>query len=117
RPGMFVCGLAHSPRPLEETLAQAQAAAARAAAFLARPAVLSPTRAVVNERLCSGCELCVQACPYGARRVDLETRRAYVVQYLCQGCGLCAMVCPNKATQQLGHEHAGVLAAVEAALW
>lgn len=113
---MYVCGLAQGPRLMDEVMVQAWGAAARAAAFLRRvPRVLS-TRVVVNERLCSGCELCVRACPYDARRVDVETRRAYVVQSLCQGCGVCAAVCPNKATQQLGTEHAGVLAAIDGAL-
>ena len=99
-----------------QTLVQAQAAAAKAAAFMAHTPEQATTQAVVNERLCSGCELCVQACPYDARRIDLETRRAYVVQSLCTGCGVCAVVCPNKATQQLGFEHAGLLAAIDAAL-
>ncbi|MBC7222852.1 MAG: 4Fe-4S binding protein [Anaerolineae bacterium] len=116
RPGMYVCGLAQGPRLMDEVMVQALGAATRAAAFLQRAPQTSQTRVVVNEKLCSGCELCVQACPYDARRVDLETRRAYVVQSLCQGCGVCAAVCPNKATQQLGHEHAGVLAAIDGAL-
>jgi len=116
RPGMYVCGLAQGPRLLDEVMVQAVAAAARAAAFMGRVARPPATKVVVNEKLCSGCELCVRACPYDARRVDPETRRAYVVESLCQGCGVCAVVCPNKATEQLGYEHAGVLAAIDAAL-
>ncbi len=116
RPGMYVCGLAQGPRLMDEVTVQAWGAAARAAAFLRRRPKVPSTRVVVNERLCSGCELCVRACPYDARRVDVETRRAYVVQSLCQGCGVCAAVCPNKATQQLGTEHAAVLAAIDGAL-
>lgn len=116
RPGMYVCGLAQGPRLMDEVMVQAWGAAARAVAFLRRSPRRSETRVVVNEKLCSGCELCVRACPYDARRVDLETRRAYVVQSLCRGCGVCAAVCPNKATQQLGYEHAGMLAAIGEAL-
>ena len=116
RPGIYVCGLAQGPRLMDEVMVQAWGAAARAAAFLRRVPKVPATRVVVNEKLCSGCELCVRACPYDARRVDLETRRAYVVQSLCQGCGVCAVVCPNKATQQVGYEHAAVLAAIDGAL-
>ncbi|MGQ9568250.1 MAG: 4Fe-4S binding protein [Anaerolineae bacterium] len=116
RAGMYVCGLAQGPRLMDEVVVQAWGAAARAATFLRRLPRVPETRVVVNEKLCSGCELCVRACPYDARRVDVETRRAYVVQSLCQGCGVCAVVCPNKATQQLGTEHAAVLAAIDGAL-
>ena len=116
RPGMYVCGLAQGPRRMDEAIVQARAAAARAAAFLHGVAQVPATRVLVNEKWCSGCELCVAACPYQARAVDPATRRAYVVETLCQGCGACAVVCPNKATQQLGYEHAGILAAIDAAL-
>ncbi len=115
--GMFVAGLAHSPRFLEETIAQAQGAAMRAAAFLA-PQVLAdrPTAVWVNERLCSFCGLCVEACPFGARVLNYDTRVADVDYALCQGCGVCAMVCPNKATLQRTLEHKQMLAAVDMAL-
>ena len=115
--GRFVAGLAHSPRFLEETIAQAQGAAMRAAAFLAPQALTDrPTAVWVNERLCSFCGLCVEACPFGARVMDYDARVAQVDYALCQGCGVCAMVCPNKATLQKAFEHKQLLAAVEMAL-
>jgi heterodisulfide reductase subunit A len=115
--GRFVAGLAHSPRFLEETIAQAQGAAMRAAAFLA-PEVLAdrPTAVWVNERLCSFCGLCVEACPFEARVMNYDTRVADVDYALCQGCGVCAMVCPNKATRQKAFEHKQLMAAVDMAL-
>ena len=117
RGGLYVAGLAHSPRFLEETIAQAQGAAMRAAAFLAPQVVTDrPTAVWVNERLCSFCGLCVEACPYGARVMNYDSRVADVDYALCQGCGVCAMVCPNKATLQKAFEHKQLLAAIELAV-
>lgn len=115
--GLYFAGLAHSPRFLEETIAQAQAAAMRAAAFLA-PVELAdrPTSVWVNPRLCSFCGLCVQTCPYQARVMNYDTRVADVDYALCHGCGLCAVVCPNKATLQKAFEHKQLLAAVDMAV-
>ena len=115
--GIYVAGLAHSPRFLDETIAQAQGAAMRAAAFLA-PEVLAdrPTSVWVNDRLCSFCGLCVEACPFEARVMNYDTRVADVDYALCQGCGVCAMVCPNKATLQKTFEHKQVMATIDAAM-
>jgi heterodisulfide reductase subunit A len=115
--GVFVAGLAHSPRFLEEAMAQGQGAAMRAAAFLA-PEALSdrPTSVFVNERLCSFCGLCVEACPYEARVMNYDTRVADVAYALCQGCGVCAVVCPNKATLQKAFEHKQLMAAIDMGL-
>lgn len=115
--GLFVAGLAHSPRFLEETIAQAQGAALRAAAFLAPQQLTDrPTAVWVNERLCSFCGLCVEACPFQARVMNYDTRVADVDYALCQGCGVCAMVCPNKATLQKSLEHGQFLAMIDTAL-
>jgi heterodisulfide reductase subunit A len=115
--GLYVAGLAHSPRFLDESIAQAQGAAMRAAAFLA-PESLSdrPSAVWVNERLCSFCGLCVEACPYQARVMNYDSRVADVDYALCQGCGVCAVVCPNKATLQKAFEHQQLLAAIELAV-
>jgi heterodisulfide reductase subunit A len=115
--GIYVAGLAHSPRFLDETIAQAQGAAMRAAAFLTPEVVADrPTAVWVNERLCSFCGLCVEACPYEARVMNYDTRVADVDYTLCQGCGLCAVVCPNKATLQKAFEHKQLMAAIDVAL-
>jgi heterodisulfide reductase subunit A len=114
--GIFLAGLAHSPRHVYESIAQAGGAAVRAAALLAKQNVAAKgTRVTVNPRLCSFCGLCVQACPYSARVMDYEERVAQVMTDLCQGCGVCAMVCPNKATQQYGFSHQAVLAQIDVA--
>jgi heterodisulfide reductase subunit A-like polyferredoxin len=115
--GVFLCGLAHSPRAVDETIAQAQAAAVRAVALLAKKELTAtPIIASVNPRLCSACGLCVEVCPYGARRLEPGMAYAEVVDVLCQGCGACVVACPNKASQQKGFEFNQVSAMLEAAL-
>ena len=101
--GIFLAGLAHSPRAIEETIAQAQAAAVRAVALLAHPQLEStPIVASVNPKLCAACGQCVEICPYGARRLEPGMSHAEVIEVLCQGCGACVAACPNKASQQKG---------------
>jgi len=115
--GVFLCGLAHSPRSMDETIAQAKAAAVRAVALLAKKELTAtPIIATVNPRLCSACGLCVEICPYGARRLEPGMAYAQVVEVLCQGCGACVVACPNKASQQKGFEFNQVSAMIDAAL-
>jgi len=115
--GIFLAGLAHSPRAIEETIAQANAAAVRAVALLARPQLEStPIVASVNPKLCSACGLCVEVCPYGARVLEPGMDHAEVIEVLCQGCGACVAACPNKASQQKGFEVAQVFGMLDAAV-
>jgi len=101
--GIFVCGLAHSPRSIEESMEQARAAAVRVVGLLSKATLLStPIVATVNPRLCSACGICVDVCPFGARQLNLERGCAEVIEVLCQGCGACISACPNKASQQRG---------------
>ncbi len=103
--GVFMCGLAHSPRFADETIVQAQGAAMRAAALLSRQALEAPVPVVqVNERLCSACGQCVEICPFEARVLEPGAHTAEVIEVLCQGCGACIVACPNKATRRRGAE-------------
>ena len=114
--GVFLAGLAHSPRSIDETMAQAQAAAIRTVALLSKPELAAPPIvATVNPRLCAACGICVEVCPYGARRLEPGMRHAEVIEVLCQGCGACVAACPNKASQQKGFEFSQVFAMIEAA--
>ena len=98
--GIYVCGLAHSPRDVAETIVQAQAAAQRAAQLLWREELVPPTMiSEVNERWCTGCELCVKVCPFEARYKDVGERVVQVREALCRGCGACAAACPSGAAQ------------------
>ena len=100
REGIYACGLALYPRNISESIAEAQAAAQRAVTLLGRGQLqASPIVAEVNPRWCTGCEVCVAACPYGARIKDTAKGIVVVREALCQGCGACAAVCPSGATK------------------
>jgi heterodisulfide reductase subunit A-like polyferredoxin len=98
--GIFLAGLAHYPKPIEETIAQAQAAAARAGALLSQDSIVTEGAiAQVNEDLCRGCSLCVALCPFEALKI-VETqigRKVEVIDVACKGCGVCAATCYRHA--------------------
>jgi len=97
--GVFACGLALSPRSIDESIASAEAAAMRAVRTISRQHLTAGRKiAVVRHSLCSGCQLCMSVCPYGAREIDSESGRIEVNPLKCQGCGACAAICPNSAT-------------------
>ncbi|HID28818.1 MAG TPA: CoB--CoM heterodisulfide reductase iron-sulfur subunit A family protein, partial [Desulfobacterales bacterium] len=98
--GVFMAGLAHYPKPIEETIAQAQAAGARAGALLSQDSLVTEgIIARVNEEACRGCSLCVALCPFEALEI-VETRNGRKVQVIdvaCKGCGVCAATCYRHA--------------------
>jgi heterodisulfide reductase subunit A len=115
--GVYLAGLAHSPRFIEETMAQANGAAIRAVTLLSRKQLQSAAIiAAVNERLCSACGICVDVCPYSARVLDEEKGHAKVLEVLCQGCGACVAACPNGASYQRGFEFKQIFGMIDAAL-
>ncbi len=115
--GIYVCGLAHSPRLIEESMAQAAAAAGRALAGLARPEAYARRKvSEVIDRFCAGCETCVSACPYNARIMDPDEKIAVVLETLCQGCGTCVSVCPSGAAKLRGYKELQILNMIDAAL-
>jgi len=115
--GIFVCGSAHSPKNLMESLVSAQAAAGRALTVLSRRE-LKARGAVseVNERWCTGCEACIAACPYHARSMAEDRKVAHVVEAICQGCGVCAAVCPSGAAKLRGYKEKQVMAMIDEAV-
>jgi heterodisulfide reductase subunit A-like polyferredoxin len=116
--GIFMCGLAHSPRFSDEAIVQAQGAAMRAAALLRQQTLEAPVPAVqVSERLCTACGQCVEVCPYGARVLEPGAHTAEVIEVLCQGCGACIVACPNKATRRKGVETPSVYRMLESVVW
>jgi heterodisulfide reductase subunit A len=115
--GIYVCGLAHYPKPLEESIAQAQAAVSRAVTVLAREAIrVGGQVARVNASLCSGCLGCIDVCPYGAIGIDEKTLNAAVNAALCKGCGACAATCPSEAIALMGFDNRQIYAQIEGAL-
>jgi heterodisulfide reductase subunit A len=115
--GIFLCGLAHYPKPIEESIAQAQAAASRAMTVLARKAIrIGGQVAHVDAKRCSGCLGCLEVCPYGAIRFDDAQKRAEVNAALCKGCGACAAACPSEAVALMGFNTQQIYAQIESAL-
>jgi heterodisulfide reductase subunit A len=99
--GIFLCGLAHSPRFIDETISQADAAVGRASTILSKEYIESEgATAFVDETLCRACEKCVDNCQYSAIEIvqrDDGISVARVNTVLCKGCGACAVICPNGA--------------------
>jgi heterodisulfide reductase subunit A len=103
--GIFLAGLAHSPKMVDETISQAKAAAERACTIISSDEYLSVANvARVDPDVCAGCGMCVAACPYDAPELKwLGGRQISVINTaLCKGCGSCSAVCPSGASQQLG---------------
>jgi len=95
--GIFLCGTAHGPATISESVAQANSAVSRATTILSKQKLLIGGAVSSVERdLCSGCKICVRICPFNAIVKDDEGY-AYVQAALCKGCGLCAASCPEKA--------------------
>jgi heterodisulfide reductase subunit A len=118
--GIFMCGLAHYPKPIDESIAQAQAAAARAATVLARKSIeVEGVVSSVDEALCRGCGKCVAVCPYGAPQLmekGEDVQVSTIQEALCKGCGACAVACPTGAASIRHFNDAEVLTMVDAAL-
>jgi heterodisulfide reductase subunit A len=98
--GIFLAGLAHYPKPIDESIAQAKAAAGRAATFLALDTVkVGGIVAVVDQDKCAVCLTCVRTCPFMVPVIDYTVDAAYIDPAKCQGCGVCVSECPAKAIQ------------------
>jgi len=117
--GVFLCGLAHSPKFIEESISQACAAAARAVTILSKKALeVEGAIANVDEDLCSGCRICESVCEYAA--IEMKEKegklRAHVLEALCKGCGVCGSTCPTGSISMLHFTDDQILAQVRAAL-
>jgi heterodisulfide reductase subunit A-like polyferredoxin len=109
--GEFLCGLAHSPRFMDETIAQAQAAAGRASTILSKAFLEIPGQvARVNPEDCVACATCVKVCPYGAPMIN-SLNKAEIQGAKCMGCGSCAASCPAR-TITLQHQEDEALVAM-----
>ena len=114
--GVFVCGTAHSPKLLHESISQAFAAASRATTFLSQPHLtLSAVTAHVEADLCASCLICVRSCPYQVPRIN-EDGVSEIDMALCHGCGVCAAECPAKAIELNWYEDVQIMSKVDALL-
>lgn len=117
--GVFLCGLAHSPKSIEESISQACAAASRAITILSKKALeVEGAIASVNEDLCGGCRICEAVCEYGAIEMKEKDGKltSHVLEALCKGCGTCGSSCPTGAITMLHFSDEQILAQVRAAL-
>jgi len=114
--GIFVCGTAHSPKLISESISQAMAAVSRASTFLSQSEItLSVVTAKVDAEKCASCLVCVMSCPYDVPRIN-EDGVSEIDEALCHGCGVCAAECPAKAIQLNWYEDEQLLCKVDALL-
>jgi heterodisulfide reductase subunit A len=118
--GIFLAGMAHYPKFIEEAIINAQAAAGRALTLLAKePLYYGGPIAVVDQSKCVGCLTCVRTCPFSIPKVRSDlvgvggiVGAAYIEPALCQGCGTCTAECPAKAIQLVAYTDAQLMGEV-----
>ena len=97
--GIYLCGLAHSPKMIDENISQARAAASRAATVLSKTHLdIGAEVSEVNQDKCISCMTCVHVCPYSAPFVNVDNK-GEIAAAKCMGCGICAAECPACAIQ------------------
>ncbi len=122
--GIFLAGLAHSPKLIEESITQAQAAVSRACTVLSQDFIRTEgIVSSVNEMLCSGCGDCEALCPFEA--IEMEVKKvpfkgeklvAVVNEALCKGCGACAATCRSGAISLKGFTDAQLWSSIQSLL-
>ncbi|HJX12935.1 MAG TPA: 2Fe-2S iron-sulfur cluster-binding protein [Dehalococcoidales bacterium] len=116
--GIFVAGCCQGPKDIPDTVAQASAAAAEALAMISRGTVeVEAATAVVNEKICTGCQLCKQVCPYSAISFDEQKQVCRVNETLCKGCGACVGGCPSDCISLNHYTNEQLVAQIEGALF
>lgn len=120
--GIFLAGMAYHPRMLDESIAQASAASARALTIISKDRLMAEAAiATVNPDICDGCRICIPMCPYQALSLEIldketERGRVKVDEALCKGCGACAGACPSGAMEQYGFTTKQLVNMIDAAL-
>jgi heterodisulfide reductase subunit A len=114
--GIFLCGLAHSPKFFEECVSQASAAVSRASTILSKKTLQAEgIVSAIDSEICSGCGTCIAICPFNAISKD-ENGLAKVTEVLCKGCGTCSASCPEKAATIMQFTDEQLIAQVVAAI-
>ncbi|MBU0512080.1 MAG: 4Fe-4S binding protein, partial [Chloroflexi bacterium] len=120
--GVYIAGMAHYPKFLDETIAQAKAAASRAAITISQETMLTDAQvAHIDPLKCVGCLTCVRICPFNVPKVSSDhigvgniVGAAYIEPAVCHGCGSCASECPAQAIQLLQYTDAQTLVKIDA---
>ncbi len=114
--GVFLCGLAHYPKPIDESIAQAQAAVSRAVTLLGREKIYTSGNIAATDQLnCSSCGVCVSVCPYSAPSFTESgpfAGKAEINPVLCKGCGLCVASCRSGAIHLKGFDNDQIFAQI-----
>ncbi len=116
--GVFLCGLAHYPKPIDEAIAHGRASVSRAVTLLAKDTIhTSGTVAETEPAICSSCGVCVSVCPYSAPSfIEAEARffpgKAQINPVLCKGCGLCVASCRSGAIHLKGFDNDQIFAQI-----
>ncbi len=114
--GIYVCGTSHSPKDTAESVTQALGVASRAAIPMAVKRLRTEAiTAFVDEKLCSGCGICVKLCPYRAIEKDANGV-AHITSVVCKGCGTCGASCPERAIEMHHFTDKQIIAQALAAL-
>ena len=114
--GLFVTGLGHAPKNLDETIAQALAAAGRAGVILSHEKLaVSGIIAKHKRELCMSCLSCLRVCPFGSPYIADDGKISHN-EIKCMGCGICAGICPAKAFQVNNFRDDQILAMIDAAV-
>lgn len=115
--GVYLCGLAHGPKPISESVAQARAAAGKACIPLAQGYVtVEPIVSSVDTDTCIGCGICESLCPYSAIRMIKvgKRKKAETISASCKGCGICASRCPSFSISMGGFTNEQIIAQIRA---
>ena len=111
--GIFLCGLAHAPKNLDETISQALAAAGRASVILSQDKLtVSGIISKHNRDICMSCLTCFRLCPFDSPYIDEEGKVSHN-EVKCMGCGICASICPAKAFQVNSFKDEQILAMID----
>ena len=103
--GIFLCGLAHGPKSIDEAISQAEASVSRACTILSKKErMVGGAVAQVDPERCAICLTCVRVCPFGVPEIDYENGVAKIDPGACQGCGSCAVACPRGAIQVMHYK-------------
>jgi heterodisulfide reductase subunit A len=115
--GIFIAGCCQSPKDIPDTVAQASAAAAEALCLISKGKVeVEAATAIINEKICSGCQFCKLVCPYSAITFDEQKKVCRVNEAVCKGCGACVGGCPSDAISLKHYTNEQLVAQMEGML-
>jgi heterodisulfide reductase subunit A len=116
--GVFVCGLAHSPKPIDESIAHGLGAASRAVTLLSKERMLGNALvAEINQETCAGCQGCMGVCSFEAISFLPDLRVCQINEALCKGCGACAATCTSGSIKLRGFTSKQIFKQIEAVVF